>query len=47
MQKQLIERFAPVIRTLSASELDGSSGLNDKLRLARDGDIEVCYAPFE
>ena len=47
MQKQLIERFAPVIRTLSASELDGSSSLNDKLRLAQDGDIEICYAPFE
>ena len=47
MQKQLIEHFAPVIRTLSASELDGASDLNDKLRLARDGDIEICYAPFE
>lgn len=47
MQKQLIERFAPVIRQLSAAELDGAPALNDKLRLARDGDIEVCYAPFE
>lgn len=47
MQKQLIERFAPVIRTLSGSELDGAPTLNAKLRLAQDGDIEVCYAPFE
>lgn len=47
MQKQLIERYAPVIRTLSAAELDGAHTLNAKLRLAQDGDIEVCYAPFE
>lgn len=47
MQTQFIERFAPVIRTLSATELDGAPSLNAKLRLAQDGDIEVCYAPFE
>lgn len=47
MQKHLIEHFAPVIRTLSAAELDGAPALNEKLRLAQDGDIEVCYAPFE
>lgn len=47
MKKNLIEHFAPVIRTLSTSELAGSPALNHKLRLAQEGDIEVCYAPFE
>lgn len=47
MQKQLIERFAPVIRSLSAAELDGASSLNAKLLMAEDGNLEVCYAPFE
>lgn len=47
MQKPLIHQFAPVIRTLSASDLAGAPTLDDKLRLAQDGDIKVCYAPFE
>ena len=47
MDTRLFERFAPVIRSLSAAELDGAKALIDKLRLASDGKVEVCYAPFE
>lgn len=47
MNTKLFERFSPVIRNLSAAELDGASSLNTKLSLAREGNIEVCYAPFE
>lgn len=47
MNTKLFERFAPVIRNLSAAELDGASSLDAKLRLAQDGKVEVCYAPFE
>ena len=47
MQKNLFERFAPIIRSLSAAELAGSPSLNAKMALAHDGEIEVCYAPFE
>lgn len=47
MNTKLFERFAPVIRTLSVAELNGASSLNSKLSLARDGNLEVCYAPFE
>lgn len=48
MNIDLFERFSPVIQSLTANELDGTaSSLNAKLRLAIDGDIEVCYVPFE
>ena len=47
METNLLERYAPVIRALTAMELDGSASLNTKLSLARDVNIEVCYAPFE
>lgn len=47
MNTTLFERFSPVIRSLSAAELNGSLPLNTKLSLAREGNIEVCYAPFE
>lgn len=47
MQKQLFEQFSPVIRSLAPTELNGSPTLNARLRLAQEGDIEVCYAPFE
>jgi hypothetical protein len=36
-----------VIRSLSTAELEGAASLNSKLQLAKDGKIEVCYAPFE
>ncbi|MDP2787087.1 MAG: hypothetical protein Q8O79_03300 [Pseudomonadota bacterium] len=47
MDTNLFERFAPVIRSLAAAELAGATTLTAKLSLAHDGDIEVCYAPFE
>ncbi len=47
MDTKLFQRFAPVIRSLSASELTGSTTLDDKLRMATDGSLSVCYAPFE
>lgn len=47
MNTKLFERFSPVILSLSAAELDGAPSLNSKLRLAQDGKVEVCYAPFE
>jgi len=47
MDTTLFKRFSPVISSLSAAELDGSPSLNTKLRLAQDGNIEVCYVPFE
>lgn len=39
--------YAPIIRSLTASELQGSASLTEKLLIAKDGSIEVCYAPFE
>jgi hypothetical protein len=47
MDTKLFSRFAPVISSLSAAELEGSPSLNNKLRLAQDGNIEVCYVPFD
>jgi hypothetical protein len=47
MNTKLFERFSPVIRSLSAAELNGAPSLNAKLSIAKDGNIEVCYAPFE
>lgn len=44
----LFDRFAPTIRSLTDQELnDGGAGLNEKMRLAAHGDLEVCYVPFE
>jgi hypothetical protein len=45
--ENLFKRFTPVIRSLSAAELDGAPSLNTKLLLARYGALQVCYAPFE
>lgn len=47
MDNQLIRKFAPIIRSLSATELNGAPSLYDKLTLAQEGDLRVCYAPFE
>lgn len=47
MDTTLFQRFAPVIRSLSAAELVGSTTLEDKMRIATDGRLSVCYAPFE
>lgn len=47
MDNQLLRKFAPVIRSLTATELNGAPSLYDKLTLAQEGDLRVCYAPFE
>lgn len=41
------KKFAPIIRSLNIDDLAGDSLLNEKLRIAQDGLVEVCYAPFE
>lgn len=47
MDKKLFRRFAPIIRSLSAEELAGAASLYEKLTLAEDQGVRVCYAPFE
>lgn len=47
MNTTLFEHFSPVIRSLTAAELNGAPSLNAKLCIAQEGSIEVCYAPFE
>jgi hypothetical protein len=47
MHKQSLRNFAPVIRQLSPTELNGALSLYEKLMLAAEGDLRVCYAPFE
>lgn len=47
MNHQLLHKFAPVIRSLSDAELSGAPSLYNKLTLAQEGELQVCYAPFE
>lgn len=47
MNSTLFQQFAPVIRNLSQAELQGAPSLYDKLTLANEGGLRVCYAPFE
>ncbi len=47
MTSKLFAQYAPLIRSLDASELDGGPSLTAKLRLAQEGSIEICYVPFE
>ena len=47
MEKTLFQRFAPIIRSLSSDELAGAPSLYEKLTLAEQGDLRVCYVPFE
>ena len=47
MDTKLFQRFAHVIRSLSAAELAGAPTLDEKMRIAKDGRLSVCYAPFE
>lgn len=47
MKNELFQQFSTVISKLSDSELDGGPSLTSKLRIAHEGAIEVCYAPFE
>ncbi|MDE3022703.1 MAG: hypothetical protein KGI54_12735 [Pseudomonadota bacterium] len=47
LDTQLFNRYAPMIRTLTSAELNGNSSLKSKFLLAREGSIEICYAPVE
>jgi hypothetical protein len=47
MDIQLFDRFAPVIRSLSESALSDLETLRTKLRIARDGDVDISYAPID
>ncbi len=47
MDTALFHTFSPIIRALSASDFGCSRTLSNKLRIASDGAIDVCYAPFE
>jgi hypothetical protein len=47
MNNTLFGKFAPVIRALSPTELAGASSLDDKLCIAHEGSLAVCYTPFE
>ena len=47
MQTQKLQHFLSTIRLLTRAELDGAPSLNERLRIVKEGDIEVCYAPFE
>lgn len=47
MKTDLFGRFAPIIGSLSDAELAGAPSLYEKLSLAQDGALRVCYAPFD
>lgn len=47
MQTDLFQRFAPTLRSLTPAEVWGDASLFDKLTIAREGRLQVCYAPFE
>src|SRR5512142_141142 len=47
MDKNLYNRFAPVIRSLTSAELAGAPSLYEKLAIAGSNELQVCYAPFE
>jgi hypothetical protein len=47
MTTSSLQNFISTIQSLSAEEINGSASLFDKLEIARDNKIRVCYAPFE
>ena len=47
MQYQLFKKFTPIIQSLTQAELNGAPSLNERLRIVQDGQLEVCYVPFE
>ena len=47
MEITQFKQFSSIIRSLTAADLAGDKSLNEKLRIAQDGLVEVCYAPFE
>jgi hypothetical protein len=44
--KKLFEHFSPIIQALSPAELGGAPSLNQKMQIATDGALQVCYAPL-
>jgi hypothetical protein len=47
MAKTPFEHFSPIVSALSEADLSGFTSLEEKLRIAQDGPIEICYTPFE
>ena len=47
MQDSLYQRFAPVIRALTPTELQDGPSITAKLTLAVEGPLQMCYAPFD
>ncbi len=48
MESELFTRFETAIRSLSDDLLSSKTGdLVKKMLIERDGDVEVCYVPFE
>lgn len=47
MRNNHFEQFAATIRSLSTDELSGAISLRNKLLLANESNLDVCYAPFE
>lgn len=47
MHTTQFEHFASRIRELTDAEIANTAVLRGKFRIAQEGDIEVCYAPFE
>jgi len=47
MQPVSYIRFAPIIKELTPVELSNTPSLRSKLRIAVDGELEICYAPLD
>ena len=47
MPPDLYASFAPIIKALAPAELSDHASLRAKLRLAVDGELEICYAPLD
>lgn len=47
MHPDYYQQFAPIIKSLSHSDLRDGQVLRSRLRIAAQADIEVCYAPLE
>lgn len=47
MNKTLFSKFSSIIRSLDADDVAGSRSLDEKLKLAEQGNIRICYIPFE
>lgn len=47
MRQDFYASFAPIIKELTPAELGDGTTVRTRLRIAMDGDLEVCYAPLE